>query len=221
MGEFASKGLAGTALGLGIGGAALGLLNNNNGCGGLLGGLFGNGNGRNGECCEPLETKEVACLREQNAVLRSERYADAVAISAYKDTVAYSDKNDEKLQANMKEAFQAIAELDKKSAVNNTEIKCLYTTLDNKINAVQTETLNEIKCLATNTNFRLNSLKEETGAAIALEAERRCCGDRSLREYVDGHFMQGVLKLPAKSVCPRPITFLDETITPIPPREVE
>lgn len=38
---YASKGVAGTGLGLGIAGTALGLLNNN---GGGLGGLFGNGN---------------------------------------------------------------------------------------------------------------------------------------------------------------------------------
>lgn len=43
MGEFASKGVAGAGLGLGIAGTALGLLNNNGN--GLLGGLFGCGNG--------------------------------------------------------------------------------------------------------------------------------------------------------------------------------
>lgn len=43
MAEFASKGVAGTGLGLGIAGTALGLLNNNNG-GNILGGLFGNNN---------------------------------------------------------------------------------------------------------------------------------------------------------------------------------
>ena len=36
--EFASKGVAGTGLGLGIAGTALGLLNNNGGLGGILGG---------------------------------------------------------------------------------------------------------------------------------------------------------------------------------------
>ena len=40
MGEFASKGVAGTGLGLGIAGTALGLLNNNGN--GILGNLFGN-----------------------------------------------------------------------------------------------------------------------------------------------------------------------------------
>lgn len=42
MGEFASKGVAGSGLGLGIAGTALGLLNAN-GNGGLLGGLLGGG----------------------------------------------------------------------------------------------------------------------------------------------------------------------------------
>lgn len=39
MAEFAPKGVAGSGLGLGIAGTALGLLNN--GGNGLLGGLFG------------------------------------------------------------------------------------------------------------------------------------------------------------------------------------
>lgn len=41
MAEFASKGVAGSGLGLGIAGTALGLLNN--GGNGILGGLFGGG----------------------------------------------------------------------------------------------------------------------------------------------------------------------------------
>lgn len=41
MAEFASKGVAGTGLGLGIAGTALSLLNNGNG--GVLGGLLGGG----------------------------------------------------------------------------------------------------------------------------------------------------------------------------------
>lgn len=43
MAEFASKGVAGSGLGLGIAGTALGPLNNG-GNGGVLGGLFGNNN---------------------------------------------------------------------------------------------------------------------------------------------------------------------------------
>lgn len=43
MAEFASKGVAGTGLGLGIAGTALGLLNNNGG-NGILGNILGGGN---------------------------------------------------------------------------------------------------------------------------------------------------------------------------------
>ena len=44
MAELASKGVAGSGLGLGIAGTALGLLNNGGNGGGVLGGLFGNNN---------------------------------------------------------------------------------------------------------------------------------------------------------------------------------
>ena len=44
MSEYASKGVAGSGLGLGIAGTALGLLNNG-GLGGILGGIGGCGNG--------------------------------------------------------------------------------------------------------------------------------------------------------------------------------
>lgn len=41
MAEYASKGVAGSGLGLGIAGTALGVLNSSNGgSGGILGGLF-------------------------------------------------------------------------------------------------------------------------------------------------------------------------------------
>lgn len=44
MAEFASKGVAGSGLGLGIAGMALGVLNSSANGNGLLGGLFGGGN---------------------------------------------------------------------------------------------------------------------------------------------------------------------------------
>lgn len=44
MAEFASKGVAGSGLGLGIAGTALSVLNSSANGNGLLGGLFGNGN---------------------------------------------------------------------------------------------------------------------------------------------------------------------------------
>lgn len=73
MGEFASKGVAGTGLGLGIAGTALGVLaGSNGGNGGLLGGLFGNG------CAD-----KVSALMSENAMLKAENYSDKVAKDVY------------------------------------------------------------------------------------------------------------------------------------------
>lgn len=72
MAEFASKGVAGSGLGLGIAGTALGLLNN--GGNGLLGGLLGGGNQNvvsalQAElkcCCEKQELREQIVLGKVN-----------------------------------------------------------------------------------------------------------------------------------------------------------
>lgn len=63
MAEFASKGVAGSGLGLGIAGTALGLLNN--GGNGLLGGLLGGGN-----------QNVVSALQAENSMLKAENYSD-------------------------------------------------------------------------------------------------------------------------------------------------
>lgn len=62
MAEFASKGVAGSGLGLGIAGTALGLLNNG-GNGGVLGGLFGNNN-----------QATISALQAENSQLKAENY---------------------------------------------------------------------------------------------------------------------------------------------------
>ena len=72
MGEFASKGVAGTGLGLGIAGTALGLLNNNGG-NGLLGGVFGNN----------CQMNQVSGLQSEVGMLRAEKYSDKNTADVY------------------------------------------------------------------------------------------------------------------------------------------
>lgn len=60
MAEFASKGVAGSGLGLGIAGTALGLLNN----GGILGGLFNNGYNHYNGCAENTPVNRYDLSRE-------------------------------------------------------------------------------------------------------------------------------------------------------------
>ena len=79
MGEFASKGVAGTGLGLGIAGTALGVpAGGANGDGsGILGGIFGNNGGN-----------KMAALLAENGMLKSENYADSVGKNVYTQSLA-------------------------------------------------------------------------------------------------------------------------------------
>lgn len=86
--EFASKGVAGTGLGLGIAGTALGLLNGNGG-NGILGGLFG-GNGNCG-CSEDhfvnryelAMQNELASKDSKIALLESNIFVDSKIADVY------------------------------------------------------------------------------------------------------------------------------------------
>ena len=84
MGDYASKGVAGAGLGLGIAGTALSLLNNGCGSSGILGGLFGN------NCASRFgfgaELQYVSQLQAENAMLKSENYSDKVAKEVYQQT---------------------------------------------------------------------------------------------------------------------------------------
>lgn len=81
MAEFASKGVAGSGLGLGIAGTALGLLNNGNG--GLLGGLFGN-NYNTVNHYELAQETRIADLQSQVALRDANIYNDQKMLEMYK-----------------------------------------------------------------------------------------------------------------------------------------
>lgn len=87
--EYASKGVAGAGLGLGIAGTALGLLNNNGN--GLLG-LFGNNGWGNGMAAMASQAAGCAVndkfstLESEIAKLKAERYSDKSDIEVYKQT---------------------------------------------------------------------------------------------------------------------------------------
>lgn len=86
MAEFASKGLAGAALGTGIGGLTLGVLNAMGGCG-ILSGFSGN-------CCsentavnryELNLTQEIAAKDAKIGLLEADKYTDQKLTEVYKD----------------------------------------------------------------------------------------------------------------------------------------
>lgn len=119
--EYASKGVAGTGLGLGIAGTALALLNNNCGNGGLLGGLLG-GNCHNN--CQSVCSENTPVSRfelgqaQQIAILSERAYTDEKIADAYKQSVIDNNSIKEKMVLNNDIIFKALAENDKNIALN-------------------------------------------------------------------------------------------------------
>lgn len=87
--EYASKGVAGAGLGLGIAGTSLGLLNG--GLGGILGGM---NRMSSAQCCpqdqyvnryEMTMAQELAAKDGEIALLRADKYTDQKLTEVYKD----------------------------------------------------------------------------------------------------------------------------------------
>lgn len=123
MAEYASKGVAGTALGLGIAGT-VGLVNQmtNGYNGGLLGGILG-GNNYVGRAAGATELQYVSSLQAENAMLKAENYSDKGTLEAYKQSVA----DNKELRAEMYAFIKPLAE---EAAQNKVNIATLQAKLD-------------------------------------------------------------------------------------------
>ena len=120
MSEYASKGVAGSGLGLGIAGTALGLLNSNGGLGNLLGG------GNN---------SQVSALQAELGQIKAERYCDVNAKETYAQSLADN-------RALRKEMFGFIKPLSDEAANNRVEIAKLQAEV--KCNAEKAELREQI-----------------------------------------------------------------------------
>lgn len=178
--EYASKGVAGTALGLGIAGTALWLLN-----GGLgNGGLFGhNCDGVGSSTYMQTEIDALSAKECQDAIdltraiydgritQMNERFSDRQVINGemfglYKSQI----DADFGLYKNQRDSFDVLA---------------------NRISKLETaEAVNQAvepwrsKVLA----MQINNVAANAQAAVNLEAERRCCADDKIVNYVNSTF---------------------------------
>ena len=123
MAEYASKGVAGTALGLGIAGT-VGLVNQLSGCnGGVLGGILG------GNCCNRgvggmAEVQYVSALQAENGQLKAENYSDRTSLEAYKQTVADNKELRTEMYAFIKPLSEEAANNKVTIARLEEQIKC-------------------------------------------------------------------------------------------------
>lgn len=134
MGEFASKGVAGAALGTGIAGTALGVLNGMNGCGGILGGLFNNGGCG---CSENTMvnryelglTQEIAAKDARIGLLESQVYVDQKLTDVVKDYTAQINALSAQVQANKDEQYQVNLQQAVYNGTNTAAISCMQSQI--------------------------------------------------------------------------------------------
>ena len=120
--------------GLGVWGAVggglgtLALLTQNGG----FGNIFGGGNN---------DTRTISTLESKIAKLESERYTDGIGIELYKEIVAKSNANDAKIQTNYIELAKAVADLDKRAAVERQQTVDNFAFLNNRIDNCKQEVM--------------------------------------------------------------------------------
>ena len=120
--------------GLGVWGAVggglgtLALLTQNGG----FGNIFGGGNN---------DTRTISALESKIAKLESERYTDGIGIELYKEIIKESNANDNKIQSNFIELSKAVADLDKRAAVERQQTIDNFAFLNNKIDNCKQEVL--------------------------------------------------------------------------------
>ena len=162
--DFASKGTAGTALGLGIAGTALGLLNNPNG---ILSGLF-NGGSNTGNCgCAYTCQDRLSDMEKQHNEL----------FGLYKNQVDTSFSN-----------YKYSRDLsDSILAKQNADAFALFQGYTNATAGLQKQ-IDELKTqnavLAATRPLQDKIIFD----AIALEAERRSCSDNKIVNYLNSNF---------------------------------
>ena len=175
--EYASKGVAGTALGIGIG--ALGLTALNGGLGNVLGG-WGWNNGVRTTCTgagvysQSCEGK-IGQLESEIAYLQAENYADKVANEVYRSL-------DGKINENLEKLYGFVIDLDKRTALNAQGLHYENIITNNKID-----------CCCDKMNIQ-----------FMYENRLRDLADASIISYVNATFIPGTLKLPITSICPQP-----------------
>ena len=178
--EYASKGLAGTALGFGIGGAALGLANG--GLGNLLGGL--NQNKRS----EAADIAAAVTPAMTVAAMLAARQQEPTC-SENMPVTRYDLEREQKLAAKDSEIA-----LLKANTYNDGTMLEVYGYIDGQLKDVREALCKQaVHNQRTEDSFVLArqdiaSVKSELHREIEMEAERRCCGDNAIVTYANATF---------------------------------
>ena len=176
MAEFANKGVAGTALGLGAGALGVELLNG--GIGKLLGNLTGGNNGCNDAAAIMAA---IAPMMAAATVVRPDCGGHSYGrYDAEKDAEIAALKGDIKLR-------DSTIYTDQKSLA-------LYQYIDGQLKEVREELCKQrVHNQRTEDSFALArqdlaAVKADLDGKIKLEAARRCCADNAIVRYANATF---------------------------------
>lgn len=214
MAEFASKGVAGAALGTGIAGLSLGVLNG--GLGNLLGGLGGcgwaNGNncGRNGGGGEEAMFAAMAAMAAANAaqprsvpVVCSEDHTVNRYESSQQARIAQLETEVKLRDAN----FFTQSQMNDMRNYVDSQFREIRDTLCGQ--AVHNQRTEDSFALARQD---LAAVKADLECQIRNEAEKRCCGDNAIVNYVNATFYPKMVA----DVTTGTTTTAQNTFNPIP-----
>ena len=165
MAEYASKGVAGSGLGLGIAGTALGLLNNG-GNGGVLGGLFGNNN-----------QAVISALQAENGQLKAENYSDKVSKEVYMQSLTDNRRLRDETFAYLKPLSDEAANNRVELAKLQAELKCCCEKQElreqivlGKVNELALTTQAKFSCLDGTIANMMGTLGKITDTVVPMDA---------------------------------------------------
>lgn len=190
MGEFASKGVAGSGLGLGVAGTALGVLNAAASGNGLLGGLFGGGWGNNATA-GGLALNALAERDAKIAKLEAERYGDTKMVEVYQQTL----KDNQQLRDTV---FSYITPLSNEAAANRERIAVLEAQHKGEIEkALLREQLIQAKLdnCCCQMNGKIDSVAQTSACGISQLQNAVAC----IRSTLDGIT---TTIIPQTAICP-------------------
>lgn len=158
MTEYASKGVAGSGLGLGIAGTALGVLaSSNNGGNGLLSGLFGNN-------CGNMATMGILAEKDAKiAELTAQKYSDNQDATVYAATRAENKSLRDEL-------FAYITPIANEAASNRERVAVLEATqkCDTEKTLLREQLLeSKLENVKLATNARIDSVAQTCGCGIS------------------------------------------------------
>jgi len=227
--KYAKKGVAQTALGLGIAGTALGVYNAwKESCEekygrGRRGGYYEEERGgryygeRREECHEERKVthfelhqeKEIAALKATLAKQEAERYAEGADFKLYKEFDHKIEGTEKGLYHKIEYLSEKVCNLEKTCAVAEAKtegkfeaLKGMMVDFKEDLYGVKTGASAEIRAAIALEAERRDCCCKELSGKIHLEAERRECGDKNVYDYVNCNFVRNKKVLPIEEICP-------------------